>query len=320
MKTYSLLPFIFILLFVHNIFGQEVEQVSDTATTNFPDSAYVMSKLYAFSADSMQGRSTKQKAISKSRKFLIDELVDIGVAAYVPDYLQAFEIPQKKGDTLTGKNILAYVEGFSSAEIIVISAHYDHVGMKDSLNIFNGADDNASGTIALLEMVKYFTANQPEHSMIFAFFDAEEMGLLGAKHFVNSSVVDSSLLKLNVNMDMVARGDKNELYAVGTYFYPQIKTYIEQAAKDKSIKMIYGADKPTDKPNWTYASDHGAFHKQSVPFVYFGVDDHKDYHKITDTAEKVNPDFYLEAIELIRDAVLIFDTNLDVITANSRKK
>jgi len=320
MKTYFLLPFIFILFSAPIAFTQDLKQENDSSAPGFPDSTYVMSRLFAFSADSMQGRSTKQKAINKSRKFLIDELVDIGVAAYVPEYMQSFEIPQKKGDTITGQNILAYVEGFSSEEIIVISAHYDHVGMKDSLNIFNGADDNASGTIALLEMVKYFTANQPEHSMIFAFFDAEEMGLLGAKHFVNSSVVDSSLLKLNVNMDMVARGDKNELYAVGTYYYPQMKTFIQQAAKDKSIKMIYGADKPTDKPNWTYASDHGAFHKQSVPFVYFGVDDHKDYHKITDTADKVNPDFYLEAVELIRDAVLIFDANLDVIAANSRKE
>lgn len=295
------------------LYGQEVPNEV------FPDSTYVMTQLFAFSSDSMEGRSTMQvNGIKKARKFIIDELVTIGVPAYVPDYTQNFDIPLKSKDTIQGVNILAYVEGYSSDEIIVISAHYDHVGMKDSLNIFNGADDNASGTIALLEMAKYFNANQPEHDIIFAFFDAEEMGLLGAKHFVSSSVIDSSLLKLNVNMDMVARGDRNELFAVGTYFYPQLKIYITEAAKNKHIKMIYGADKPKDKPNWVQASDHGAFHKVGVPFVYFGVDDHKDYHKITDTAEKVNPVFYLEAIELIRDAVLIFDTSLEYITLNKK--
>ncbi len=297
---------------------QQMGTADRTEMVRFPDSAYVMQKVFTLSADSMQGRSTKSKAIEKSRKFLVDQLVKIGVAAYVPEYLQPFEIPQKKGDTLIGKNILAYVEGSNSQEIIVLSAHYDHVGMKDEANIFNGADDNASGTVALLEMAKYFSVHQPEHTMIFAFFDAEEMGLLGAKYFVQSSAIDSSLLKLNVNMDMVARGDKNELYAVGTYYNPQLKTYIQRAAKGKGIKMIYGADKPTDKPNWTYSSDHGAFHKVGVPFVYFGVDDHKDYHKTTDTADKINPVFYLAAIELIKDAVLNFDADLDLIRLNAK--
>ena len=282
------------------------------------DSSYVMQKLFAFSADSMQGRSTLQPSgIKKARKFLIKELVNIGVPAFVPDYKQNFELVQN-GDTIEAVNILAYVEGYSSKDIMVLSAHYDHIGMKDSLHIFNGADDNASGTIALLEMAKYFTANQPEHDIIFAFFDGEEVGLRGARYFVQSSVVDSSRLKLNVNMDMVARGDKMELYAVGTYFYPQLKVYIDKAAEGKGIKMIYGADKPKDKPNWVMSSDHGAFHKAGFPFVYFGVDDHADYHKMSDTAEKVNPDFYLNAVQLIKESIIIFDSNLDYIALGKK--
>ena len=303
------------LLFVGEIHAQEESVIE------LPDSAYVMKHLFALSADSMMGRATYQpKGIQKARKYIVKELLRIGVPAYVPNYEQSFEIPQSKGDTLEGVNLLAYVEGYSNEETIVVSAHYDHVGMKDSAQIFNGADDNASGTVALLEMAKYFTQNQPENTIIFAFFDAEEMGLLGAKHFVRSMVVDSSLIKLNVNMDMVARGDKFEMYAVGTYFYPQLKVYIEEAAKGKGIKMIYGADKPKDKPNWVQASDHGAFHQYEIPFVYFGVDDHKDYHTIHDTADKVNPVFYLNAIQLIKESILIFDANLDTIILNMVKR
>jgi len=285
----------------------------------FPDSLYVMDKLYAFAADGMMGRSTYNSAMEKARNFLITEFQDIGLTAYVPEYVQEFEITGENGDTVLGKNLLAYVEGNNKNELIVLSAHYDHIGISDSANIYNGADDNASGTIALLEMAKYFSRNKPEHSMVFAFFDAEELGLLGAKHFVNSMVAADSMIKLNVNMDMVARGDENELYAVGTYFYPQLKIYIKEAAKDKSINMIFGADAPKDKPNWVNASDHGAFNKVNIPFVYFGVDDHEDYHKTSDTADKIDPGFYLKAIELIRDAVINFDANLELVILGSKK-
>ena len=115
---------------------------------------------------------------------------------------------------------------------------------------------------------------------------------------------------MNVNLDMVSRGDKNELYAVGTYFTPYLKPLVEEAASDKSIKLLFGRDKPKEKPNWVNSSDHAPFHNAKIPFVYFGVDDHPDYHKITDTAEKVNPNFYLEAIRLIKEAMENFDANL----------
>ena len=208
------------------------------------------------------------------------------------------------------RHVLGYVEGFSNQETIVISAHYDHVGMKDSTTIYNGADDNASGTVALLALARYFTTNQPDNNIIFAFFDAEEDGLQGAKHFMQSVVVDSSFIKLNINMDMVGRGDKNEIYAVGTYFHPELKLYVKEAAKGKSIKVLFGRDDPSKKLNWINSSDHAPFHKAGVPFIYFGVDDHADYHKPTDTAEKIKAVFYLETIAMIKDTVKHLDANL----------
>jgi hypothetical protein len=273
----------------------------------FPDSSKVMNDLYFLASDSLQGRKTNTKGNDLSRRFIIQRLQKLGVSAYVQDYTQSFTFGK---DTIPAVNILGFVEGFSGKHFIVISAHYDHVGMKDSTEIFNGADDNASGVASLLALAEYFRENQPENNLLFAFFDAEEMGLQGAKYFMQSVVMDTSRIKMNVNLDMVSRGDKNELYAVGTYFTPYLKPLINEAAKDKSIKLLFGRDEPKKKPNWVTASDHAPFHKAEIPFVYFGVDDHPDYHKTTDTAEKINPVFYLEAIRLIKDAIENFDANL----------
>jgi Zn-dependent M28 family amino/carboxypeptidase len=258
----------------------------------------------------LQGRKTNSAGNEIAREFIIQRLQKLGVSAYVQDYTQPFTFGK---DTIPAVNILGFVEGYSGKHFIVISAHYDHIGMKDSTKIFNGADDNASGVASLLALAEYFRENQPENNLLFAFFDAEEMGLQGAKYFMQSVVMDTSRIKMNVNLDMVSRGDKNELYAVGTYFTPYLKPLITEASKNKSINLLFGRDLPKKKPNWVNASDHAPFHKAEIPFVYFGVDDHEDYHKTTDTADKINPHFYLEAIRLIKDAIENFDANLGEI-------
>ena len=277
------------------------------------DSTQLMNDLFILSADSLEGRNTNTLGNEKARNYIINRLQKIGVSAYVPGYIQGFEFENRKKDSISAKNILGYIQGFNSKDYIVLSAHYDHLGMKDSTEVFNGADDNASGVAALLLLADYFQQNQPNNNILFAFFDAEEMGLQGSKYFMQSVVVDSSLIKLNVNLDMVGRGDKNELYAVGTYFTPFLKTLIDNAAVNQAIKVLYGRDVPKKRPNWVNSSDHAPFHQAGIPFVYFGVDDHADYHKVTDTADKINPDFYLGAVKIIKKAVENFDANLHML-------
>ncbi|HET8861144.1 M20/M25/M40 family metallo-hydrolase [Marivirga sp.] len=301
--------FKFCLIFI-SLFYSVQSLAQEDSTIVFPDSTKVMNDLYLLASDSLQGRKTNTAGNEMARNYIIERLQKLGVSAYVQDYTQPFTFGV---DTIPAVNILGFVEGFSGKHFIVISAHYDHVGMKDSTEIYNGADDNASGVAALLSLAEYFRDNQPENNLLFAFFDAEEMGLQGAKHFMQSVVMDTSRIKMNVNLDMVSRGDKNELYAVGTYFTPFLKPLITEASKDKSIKLLFGRDDPMKKPNWVTASDHAPFHKAEIPFIYFGVDDHADYHKTTDTVDKINPNFYLEAIHLIKDAIENFDANLDEI-------
>lgn len=191
--------------------------------------------------------------------------------------------------------------------MIVVTAHYDHIGIKDG-KIYNGADDNASGISGLLAIARYFKAKRPRHTLIFVAFDAEEKGLRGAKHFVNNLPVQKDMIKLNVNMDMISRSDQNEMYAVGTYHYPHLKNALDEVAETALIKLSLGHDRPELGSNdWTYSSDHAPFHQKGIPFIYFGVEDHEDYHEHTDVAEKINPEFLTNTIITILETIKKLD-------------
>jgi len=113
-------------------------------------------------------------------------------------------------------------------------------------------------------------------------------------------------------MDMVARADKGELVACGTFFYPQLKPHLESLTSEK-VKLVFGHDDPEKykgQDNWTFSSDHGPFHRAKIPFIYFGVEDHKDYHQPTDDFELVNPEVYQACVKLIIQAAEKIDKGL----------
>lgn len=265
----------------------------------------------ALSSEVMAGRKTGTEGGRKARTFIIDRLKQLGVERLVPGYEQPFAITSGSiADGHGGTNVLAVIPG-TKKETIVISAHYDHIGTSNN-RIFYGADDNASGTAALLAYAGYFKKNAPEHRIILAFFDAEEMGLRGSEYFVNSPEAQKENIILNINLDMVARGDNQKLFVCGTYHHPNLKAPIEAIEKLDGIILEFGKDLPTEnREDWTMLSDQGSFHKKKIPFLYFGVDDHPDYHKTTDTFEKVNLDFYAKSVETILRAAISLDKQLD---------
>lgn len=269
------------------------------------DAAELLRDVQTLSADDMEGRSADRASMQKARDYVEKRLKESGVQPA----RQAFEI-NERGPTgvLKGINLIGQIKGKKAADkYIIITAHYDHDGIKNG-EIYNGADDNASGTAALFAIASYFKRNQPDHSLIFVAFDAEERGLLGARHFVSNLPVKKESVLLNINMDMISRSDKNELYAVGTYHYPQLKPAIEAASKKSKIKLLTGHDDPKlGRDDWTSQSDHAAFHREKIPFIYFGVEDHKDYHRPTDDFANIQPEFYVRAVETIIDAVNSFD-------------
>jgi len=285
-----------------------VKTTSDTTKT----SEQLLKDVETLSSDAYEGRKTGTKGAEMARTYLTGRLVEIGLKPYPgqASYEQAFEIKGRNGAAaIQGKNLVAYIPG-KTDNVIVISAHYDHVGVKNN-EVFNGADDNASGVAGLLQFAKYFSKNKPTNTLIFAIFDGEEMGLQGAKAFVANPPVALEKIKLNINMDMISHNDKQELYAAGTFKYPQLKKYL--ITTNPNLKMLLGHDDPKlGSDDWTNQSDQGAFNAKNIPFIYFGVEDHKDYHKATDEFKNINKTFFIDAANAIQEVIINIDKQRDI--------
>jgi len=193
-------------------------------------------------------------------------------------------------------------------QFLIVSAHYDHLGQRNG-QTYRGADDNASGVAALLQVAAYVAAHPPRHSVLFAAFDAEEEGLQGAKYFVKHPPVDLKRIALVVNLDMVSRNDEGVIFASGTAFDPSLKDLVGKAAAGRQLTVKLGHDRRgvAGEDDWTQQSDQGAFHDAGVKTLYFGVEDHADYHKPGDTADKIPRPFYGEVVELVLQTVLDAD-------------
>ena len=277
------------------------------------DANKLLNDLKILSADDMQGRQFGTEGGLKAGQFVEKRYREIGLASFNDSYFQPFDVTMRNGKTTKGANVIGHIKGKKNPEkFIIITAHYDHLGVRNG-EVFNGADDDASGTAALFSMAEHFKKKKPENSLIFVAFDGEESGLQGAKKFVEKLPVKKESILLNINMDMIAHNDVNELYACGTRHYPTLKPFLESlaAAKDTKVKLILGHDQPNPpQDDWTNQSDHYEFHKVKIPFIYFGVEDHKDYHKATDEFQNINQKFYVHAVETILEAVKILDKKL----------
>ena len=289
----------------------------------------LINNIKILASDSLEGRGFTKPGNYKAQELIANEFKRLNLASPLDSgYIQQFEtvlkgkrrqrmFPVKGKDrndanvpdtTVVGGNVIAMVKG-KSDKSIVITGHHDHLGIRNG-KIYNGADDDASGTAAVIAIAEYFKDKTPNHTLVFATVDAEEAGMHGSKYLVKNFPLGKENIVLNINMDMISRNDKNELYACGLFHYPNLK---EPLTKVKStIHLISGHDNPKDKSkqDWTRSSDHISFHREKIPFIYFGVEDHKDYHKDTDTFENINQDFYKEAVKLIIQAVENYDSFL----------
>lgn len=280
------------------------------------DKEKLLLHLEYLASDELEGRETLSDGNKEAQKYLVNYFSTLGLETQYLDFQQkfTFENRRKKKTYEDAINVVGFIGGKSSRKLIVITAHYDHVGKGKSHSgdsIYNGADDNASGTATLLALAEYFSKNRPEHSMIFAALDAEEMGLQGAKALVLDFPFPLDQILVNVNMDMVSRNDDGEIYASGTHQNPNLKPILERATNGLTPKLMFGHDLPnTGTDNWTQSSDHGAFYEKGVPHIYFGVEDHKDYHKPSDEFKNIQPEFFFNAANLILKSILALDWEL----------
>ena len=261
------------------------------------DSARLITDLAALADDSMEGRGLGTPGGARARAFVLERFRAIGLDTLSSGWLQRFPVASGAGE---GANVLGLVRGRTRpGRIILVTAHYDHLGVQQG-EIYNGADDNASGTAAIMAIATWFRRNPPANTIMFVALDGEEEGLLGAAAFVRDSVVAADSVILDVNLDMVSRSAKRQLFAVGPKRYPSLLPYLATTACGAQLALMLGHDKgwPASE-DWTMQSDQGVFHEAGIPFTYFGVEDHADYHRPTDDVSRIDPGFFVAATRAI---------------------
>lgn len=276
------------------------------------DTDQLLADVAVLAADSLEGRGAGTAGSEKAQAYIRRAFDRIGLQPVGDSFDHAFSLGRDASDAVRGVNLVGSLAGTTVADsVIVVTAHYDHLGIRGGA-IFNGADDNASGVAGILALASYFSHHPPRHTLLFAALDAEEMGLRGARAFLDDPPIDPGRIVLNVNLDMISRNAQQELFVAGTYHYPFLKPTLEQVATRSSIHLRFGHDQPQGKAgeDWTRSSDHGVFHQAGIPFVYFGVEDHRDYHKATDEYANIDPAFFSQAVATILDAVQQLDAAL----------
>lgn len=278
----------------------------------------LMPRLRALAHDSMEGRGAGTPGGARGRAFIERELRAMGVAPAGGTYQAPVRVRARPGADSLGANVVARVPGRrSGGPVLVLSAHHDHLGLRGD-SIYNGADDDASGSVALLALAERFVAEPLEHDVIFAWFEAEESGMLGSRAFVDAPPVPRERIALNVNLDMVSRHEGGgTLWVAGTSHYPFLKPVAESVVGQAAIPIRFGHDTPSERrsDDWTGSSDHAPFHRAGIPFLYLGVEDHPDYHKPGDDADKVDPAFYSATVSWAERLVRALDAQLEALHA-----
>ena len=263
-------------------------------------------------SDELEGRGSGSQGGRKAAEYLSQQLSSYGIEP-LGDGGTFF---QEFGSGGAMRNVVGWIKGRDAelGESVVIGAHYDHLGHggAGSLGgegIHNGADDNASGTAAVLEVAQAFSklaaADQPRRSIIFILFDGEERGLLGSSHFVEHSPVDIGSIVAMLNMDMVGRSNGKGVRIYGATSGSGVLEAIQESNQELELQIEF---KETFMPN----SDHASFYQKGVPAIEVFTGLHGDYHRPSDDIEKVD----FEGIEAI--ARLVFATAYRVADAEGR--
>jgi len=277
------------------------------------DGTQLMRDVSVLAADSMEGRELGTRGGQRARRYLAGRIRGLGMDTLGP-LEQPFTVAGRDS-TLHGANLVALVRGTAdTGRYLVVSAHYDHVGVQRG-EIYNGADDNASGTAALLAIAAHLRRNPPKHSVLLVWFDGEEHGLEGAEHLLQRPPVPRAAMAIDVNLDMVGRNANNRMFAVGPIKRPALAPFVRRAACRTPITLMLGHDKGwSPAEDWTGQSDQGVFDQAGIPFIYLGVEDHPDYHRPTDDVERLMPAFFTGAVQAAIALVEVLDADLGTAT------
>jgi glutamate carboxypeptidase len=282
---------------------------SQQAPASRVDAGRLMADVETLASPQMEGRLTGTDGNKRAQAMIVERFRQLKLVPLNGSYEQKFSFSRTRGagkqEFPDATNLVGLLPGTDSSRFLLVTAHYDHLGTRNG-QIYPGADDNASGIAAMLETARVLSGRRLPSSVLFVAFDAEELGLRGSRYFVERPSIDLGRITAVVNLDMVGRGDGNVLFVAGTSHYPALKPAVEAAAKGRSIDVRFGHDRPglRGEDDWTPQSDHGSFHEAHVPFLYFGVENHADYHRPTDTPDKIPRKFFAETTELVISTVL----------------
>ena len=310
-----------------NTSTEEVVTYAETIT-----SKDLSKHLFIYASNEFEGRNTGEPGQKKAVDYLKNFYISEGIVSPkgITDYFQ--KIPSEwltknaKVELKNSENVLAFIEGSEKPdEIIVISAHLDHEGIKNG-KIYNGADDDGSGTVAILEIAQAFqmavkAGKSPKRSILFLHVTGEEKGLLGSRYYTDvAPIFPLANTVCNLNIDMIGRiddrhkTDTNYLYLIGSdKLSTELHTISETINKKYiDINIDYKYNDINDPNRFYYRSDHYNFAKNNVPVIFYFNGTHADYHQPSDTPDKIN-------YELLENRTrLIFHTAWEV--ANREKR
>lgn len=270
--------------------------------------------LYIIASDEFEGRNTGESGQKMAAEYLKDFYITNNIVSPLgdDDYFQDIPTAELRPNIKPSENVVAYIEGSEKPEeIIVISAHYDHLGKTDE-EIFNGADDDGSGTVAIMKIAQAFqqateNGNGPKRSLLFLHVTGEEKGLLGSKYYVNHPIFPLANTVANLNIDMIGRVDDAHsnnpefVYLIGSDKLSTELHDISEAINTKftNLTLDYTYNDDNDPNRFYYRSDHYNFAKNNIPIIFYFNGTHEDYHKPSDTPDKINYEILTKRTQLI---------------------
>lgn len=281
----------------------------------------VKSSVVYLSSDKLEGRRTGTAGEKLAYEFISDQFKKAGLKPMGSNgsFIQPFDV--KGAEKRTGHNVVGFIDN-KAAHTVVLGAHYDHLGYGedknsmyrgDSVMVHNGADDNASGTSALIELGYWLKKSKlRNYNYLLVAFSGEELGLFGSKYFADNSPVPASNINYMINMDMVGRlNDSTHGLSVGGFgTSPAWSQLIDKNDKQFSIKIDSSGTGP---------SDHTSFYLKNIPVLFFFTGTHKDYHKPGDDADKINYNGMLQIIGYIQNILTATDAQDKVAFTKTRE-
>jgi Zn-dependent M28 family amino/carboxypeptidase len=288
--------------------------------------------LYTYASDDFEGRKTGEPGQKKAVEFIKNHYVSNGIESPIAedDYFQEIPSSYFGNGIKDSENVIAYIKGSEKPEeVLIISAHLDHIGIGKNGEINNGADDDGSGTVAILEIAEAFKAaekagNGPKRTVVFLHVTGEELGLFGSRYYADEDpIFPLKNTVADLNIDMIGRIDpkheasgKNYLYLIGS---DKLSTELHNVSEEINKKYFnldfdYTYNDDNDPNRFYYRSDHYNFAKNNIPVIFYFNGTHADYHRPTDTPDKINYD-YLET-----RAKLIFHTAWEIANREERLK